>query len=111
METEFARYKLECIEEPRSEALTMWLCGQAKSEDGKCWEFQGIFSTREKAIAACRHEWYFIAPVELDAELPDETIEMPGAYYPLSHISDDPREPEAARETAAKYETAKTNLW
>ncbi len=61
----------------------LWLCGQAKSEDGRCWEFQGIFSTKEKAIAACRHEWYFIAPVELDAELPDETVEMAGAYYPL----------------------------
>ncbi len=63
--------------------MTLWLVGQAKSETPGEWEFQGIFSTEEKAVGACRTAWYFVAPVELDKELPHETATMPGSYYPL----------------------------
>jgi len=65
--------------------MELWLVGQYRSGENPniVWDFQGIFSTKEKALAACRNEWYFIAPIPLDAELPDEVIQMPGAYYPL----------------------------
>jgi hypothetical protein len=53
--------------------------------DNEPWGFQGIFSTKEKAIEACRSEEYFIYPVELDVNLPDENTLMlaeEGFEYP-----------------------------
>ena len=68
--------------------MTLWLCGQYHKPDpvkNLAWEFQGIFSTKEAAIAACRKREYWIAPIELDQEWPDETMdEFPGLYYPLA---------------------------
>lgn len=64
----------------------LWLCGQLKGGTfpHSFWDFQGIFSTREKASQACRDINYFIYPVQLDLELPDETVEPPGLkYYPF----------------------------
>lgn len=58
----------------------LWFCGQ---HVGESWEFQGIFSTREKAIGACRTIKYFIAPVNLDEELPKETTLFKDLEYPL----------------------------
>lgn len=46
------------------------------------WDFQGVFDTEEKALAACRDEHYFIGPAELNKEYPDETIPWPGQYWP-----------------------------
>ena len=65
--------------------MELWLVGQYRSGEipNIVWDFQGIFSTKGKALAACRNEWYFIAPIALDVELPDEVVQMPGAYYPL----------------------------
>lgn len=60
----------------------LWICGKAIKGKNK-WEFQGIFSSEQKAISACRNKMYFIGEVILDEELPDETIEWKGAYYPL----------------------------
>lgn len=63
----------------------LWLCGQYRSGDfpNINWDFQGIFSSKKKAIAACRNENYFIASIELDKELPDESVAMPSEYYPF----------------------------
>ncbi len=60
----------------------MWLTGKNNGEydGGICWELIGVFST--EAIAACLNEYYFIGPVVLDEELPDETVAWPGCYYP-----------------------------
>ena len=67
--------------------MTLWLVGQYRKPDpvaNVAWEFQGVFTTKEKAIAACRAKHYWIAPVELDQEWPDETMaDFPGMYYPL----------------------------
>jgi hypothetical protein len=65
----------------------MWLTGKYIGEcdgegNGICWELIGVFSSEEKAVAACLNEYYFIGPVELDEVLPDETVEWPGCYYP-----------------------------
>jgi hypothetical protein len=59
---------------------TFWGCGQIKKHPA--WEWQGLFSTEEKAVAACRNEDYFIFPIILDEELPDKTINIQDAYYP-----------------------------
>lgn len=66
----------------------LWLCGQLIgkwSKTGSVWAFQGIFTTKQKAINACRTSKYFIYPVQLDEELPVESV-MPERYeYPLAH--------------------------
>ena len=48
----------------------------------KTWDFQGVFSTKILAEAACINEWYFVGPAVLDKSLPVDTIDWPGAYYP-----------------------------
>ena len=69
--------------------IELWLVGQYRSggENGVgdvVWDFQGVFSTRDKAIAGCRNRNYFIAPLTIDGEVPDETEEFPGCEYPLA---------------------------
>lgn len=66
--------------------MELWLCGQYRSglTGDVVWDFQGVFSTKEKAIEACRNRNYFIAPVKIDEELPDETMVHPGCEYPLA---------------------------
>jgi hypothetical protein len=65
----------------------IWLCGQYKSGEvpNVIWEIQGVFSSKGKALSACRNRNYFIAPLEIDKEFPDETTEpLSGVEYPLS---------------------------
>jgi len=45
------------------------------------WEFQGVFDSEAKAVAACRTEAWFVMPCKLNEELPAETMVAPG-YYP-----------------------------
>jgi len=59
----------------------LWIVGQAKSIDGKQWEFQGVFDSHSKALAACRdHSYFIMAGVELNQELPHDTVTV--GYYP-----------------------------
>ena len=51
------------------------------------WEFVGVFSTRELAIAQCRSPEYFVAPCVLDEAAPDATTEWQGAFYPIAGTS------------------------
>jgi hypothetical protein len=63
----------------------LWLVCQWRKKWFFWWdlEIQGIFSTEEKAIAACKNERYFIGPLALDETLPDERMESwPGSYFP-----------------------------
>lgn len=69
-----------------SENTELWCCGQLKkiwNKGDHTWEFQGCFSTKEKAIAACKTQNYFIFPIVLDKELPSETVEAPNCEWPL----------------------------
>jgi hypothetical protein len=54
------------------------------SGSGSAWAFQGVFGTRNKAIAACRDGNYFIFSAQLDGELPHESFFAPDAEYPLA---------------------------
>ena len=47
------------------------------------WEFMGVFATEPKAVAACTTDMMFVGPAVVGERWPDETIEWPGAYYPL----------------------------
>ena len=69
----------------------LWICGQLKgewAEAGSIWEFQGVFSSDEKARNACRNENYFVFPAELDEELPNNSIFPDDACYPLLEWED-----------------------
>lgn len=43
----------------------------------------GLFSTEEKAIAACKDVNYLIGPLVQDVEIVDEVDNWLGSYYPL----------------------------
>ena len=60
--------------------MELWICGQWIAE--REWEFQGIFDSEQRAIDACTHDNYWIAPVRLNEPLPHETVDFSGAYYP-----------------------------
>ncbi len=45
-------------------------------------EFQGVFASEEKAIAACRTENHCVCPATMDEELPQGKGEWPGSWYP-----------------------------
>ena len=46
------------------------------------FEFYGVFSTEEKALAICKDETYCIGPVNIDFTCDDERVIWPGLYYP-----------------------------
>lgn len=78
----------------RAEAATaarvnadLWVVGRTREyrppdQGGSVWDFQGVYDSEEKAIAACRDATYWIAPAHLNRELPHESADWPGAYYP-----------------------------
>ena len=65
-------------------AEPFWICGLFIPELQN-WEFQGLFSTEQKAIDACKTNSYFIAPAQLDEIIMDESGDCPGAFYPLEN--------------------------
>jgi hypothetical protein len=66
----------------------LWLVGRYKG--GKfplvAWDFQGIYTEKAAAIAACEDETWFIGQVEADKPLPKETENMPQVEYPLAKV-------------------------
>ena len=62
--------------------FTYWLVGQFRMQtaEGPVWDCQGIFDSHEKAVAACRTQNYFIMPLELNKQLPHETIVITTEY-------------------------------
>lgn len=59
---------------------TVYLVG--KNFTDKQWEVVGIYTTREKAIAACLTADYFVGPIELDFTAQEEAREWPGSFIP-----------------------------
>jgi len=62
----------------------LWIVGRV-TELGD-WQFQGVFDTEEAAVAACKDETWFVGPVALNEELPEEAMDWPGAYFPIVHL-------------------------
>lgn len=67
----------------------LWLCGKWEDQksyedkdDGVIWAFMGIFDNKEKAIEACRDEFYFISPVLLNRVLPEFHEVFPKIEWP-----------------------------
>lgn len=66
----------------------VWIVGQSKPTVSgatwtRVWEFQGVVASEEAAIKACKTPMYFIFPATIGEILPDESVELYGAYYPL----------------------------
>lgn len=78
--------------ERQPDAVQIWVCGRRveATENGIVWELQGIFTHERDAVEACLTELYFVGPEFLDVNLPAETTEWTGAYYPLA--KPDPKE-------------------
>ena len=55
----------------------------AQVEQGTVWEFQGIFDTHKKAVAACKTPMYCIQTVTLNEQIPDESYEFADCEYPV----------------------------
>lgn len=67
-------------------ATQLWAVLQAFTCHGcDCsWELQGVFSSEEKAIAACLAPHYCIGPVDLDVPISMHRVNWEGSYYPLA---------------------------
>lgn len=64
--------------------MIIWLVGKNRGgEHLNCvWDILGIFTSKELARKACTAREDFLAPLEVDKRLPDETTEWPGVEYP-----------------------------
>jgi hypothetical protein len=51
------------------------------------WKLVGIFSTREKAEAACKDRMYFVMPVELHEDHGTEPTYSGEDYFPKSPVN------------------------
>lgn len=68
--------------------MKLWVCGQYRSGKIKnvVWDLSGVFSSKKKAISACKDKTYFIGPIELDKQSPDETVVWSDVEYPLNDV-------------------------
>lgn len=62
----------------------VWICGKTLDATAYGWELMGVFTSEEKAVAACTELWHFVGPATLDVRLPDESVAWAGCYYPLA---------------------------
>ena len=67
----------------------VWIVGQRSDflGDTDQWTFGGVFTSKEKAIAACRDWTYFCGACNLDEAAPHEvsTDWLRDAHYPRGH--------------------------
>jgi len=61
-------------------------------EDGK-HEFEGVFSSKTLAIAACVRQDMCVCPCVLDERVPEGEKVWPGAWYP--HMESEPSLPDS----------------
>jgi hypothetical protein len=68
--------------------MQLWIVAQIKSFDSKGWaldwDLGGVFSSEDKARAACTGPSDAVWPVTLDEFLGRDRVEPPGISYPLA---------------------------
>ena len=69
----------QCVE--IKSGSTLYLVGQYKKND--TIDLQGVFSSEDNAVSACRDATYFVIPLLLDKSLPHDSYKWNG-YYPLA---------------------------
>ena len=60
----------------------LWVVCDVKSEDGRTFEFVGVFDTEAGADAACTAFNFCYFPAMLNERLSDESFIAPGVRYP-----------------------------
>lgn len=70
--------------------VRLWIVGKVTDDQTHAWEFQGVFDSEQKAIDACVCDSMFIGPAELNKQLPIETNEWVGAFFPMLKKCDHP---------------------
>ena len=63
------------------EPFQLWIVGRVHYK--KEWEFIGVYSNEQRAVAACTTDWHFVGPVTLNETLPDGPGSWPGSYFPM----------------------------
>jgi hypothetical protein len=61
---------------------TVYICGKVRDE-AEHWEFFGVFTNEEDALALCTTPQHFVGPVILNQPLDDEPQVWPGAVFPI----------------------------
>ena len=63
----------------------IWVVGRAigKGKGGIVWALQGLFSTKEQAVSACRNYTYFIGHIPFGIAFPEDIEPLPGFEYPI----------------------------
>jgi len=64
--------------------MKLWLAGKINPDNPKEWQFIGVFGGQLRAIRACKDETFFVAPVEMNQELPLSVRDWPGLFYPMA---------------------------
>lgn len=52
------------------------------TDAGPVWEFQGIFTSWDAALEACKDETYFMVEVRTDLSIPHQNVEWASVIYP-----------------------------
>lgn len=60
----------------------LWVVGKTVDRHWS-WEILGVFSSKEKAVAACSTARHFVGPAEIDNPMPDGKP-WPGVWHPLA---------------------------
>ena len=65
--------------------MKLWIVGKWRSGEAahSVWDFQGVFSSEKRAVAACRSWRYFVGPATLDRMLPELAVEWEDGFYPI----------------------------
>ena len=82
---QFDKEHLDMGKSREASVAKLWACGQWRREDDdglSVWDFQGVFDSEERARSACKDDNWFIWPVFINAELPEEAIAPEGGYAP-----------------------------
>jgi len=55
----------------------VWISGRhlLETEKGAVWDLQGIFYTKEEAMASCRDKTYWVGKVKFGVSFPHEAVE------------------------------------
>lgn len=68
------------------ESRKFWICGSLSDEwDGTktTWDFQGLFSTREKAVDACKTLKHFVFSAKENEESVIDPMEAKDLCFPI----------------------------
>jgi hypothetical protein len=80
--------KVTAIDDVQQPADVMWLVGRVIPDecggDGVLpWEFMGLFTNSDEAVAACTNWYDFVAPVEINKRAPEQRETFENSWYPI----------------------------